>query len=48
MLRKVIDNCGFVGVVVMMTGFWLYTISNLWDWKSLGAVGVGAALLLIY
>jgi len=47
-LRKVIDNCGFVGVVVMMTGFWLYTISNLWDWKSLGAVGVGAALLLIY
>ncbi len=48
MLRKVIDNFGLVGVVVLMAGFWLYSISNLWDWKALGAVGAGAVLLLIY
>jgi ABC-type uncharacterized transport system involved in gliding motility auxiliary subunit len=48
MLRKIIDNVGFAGLVILIVGFWLYSLSNLWDWKSLGAIGVGAVLLLAH
>ncbi len=48
MLRYVIDDFGFVGLILLVAGFWLYSVSNLWDWKSLGAVGAGTALLLTY
>jgi ABC-type uncharacterized transport system involved in gliding motility auxiliary subunit len=48
MLRKIIDNVGFAGLVALIVGFWLYSLSNLWDWKSLGAIGVGVVLVTTY
>lgn len=48
MLRKIVDNFGFLGLIALVLGFWLYSLSSIWDWKSLTSVGTGALLLLVY
>lgn len=47
-MRKIINNLAGVGIVLLLVGFFYYSVTSLWDWKAQAGVFAGAALLLIY
>ena len=47
-MRKIINNFASAGSVLLLLGFFYYSITSLWDWKAQAGVYGGAALLIVY
>lgn len=47
-MRKIINNLAGIGLVLLFAGFFYYTVTSLWDWKTQAGVYGGAALIVIY
>ncbi len=47
MVRKIINNLVYVGMLALLGGLLYYSVNRLWDWKVEAAVYGGLALMLI-
>lgn len=47
-MRKIINNLPSVGLVLLLLGFFYYSVTSLWDWKAQAGIYGGAALMLVY
>ncbi|UCF35864.1 MAG: Gldg family protein [Acidobacteriota bacterium] len=48
MLRKFVDSFGSLGPILILIGFFQYTVTSLWDWKVQVFIYVGLALLIVF
>ena len=46
MLRKVVDNVGYAGLVSLFVALFYYSVFKQWDWRLQIAVYGGAGLIL--
>jgi ABC-type uncharacterized transport system involved in gliding motility auxiliary subunit len=47
-LRKVVNNFGNLGLVLLFLGLFSYSVTSLWDWRAQAGIYGGAALILIW
>lgn len=47
-MRKVIDQFGRFGPILLLAGLFYYSVTSLWDWRAQVAVFGGAGLIVIF